>query len=183
MRSYVVLIPELELGVVVMMHGSSSAARMAVMNTIVRSFMPVEQIDWVQILTDEIVSWRQEQKLKAATADSQSPTGEAATFEAARIPDYTGVYRDPWFGDVSLNVNDGVLTFTAAKSPKLTGPMEQIGEHQFVARWIDRSIEGDAIVQFSLDETGKVSGMTMLLESEFSDFSFDFQDLNFSRLK
>jgi hypothetical protein len=173
----------LDLGVVVMMHGSSSAARMAVMNTIVRSFMPVEQTDWVQMLADEIVSWKQEQKLKAASAESESSAGEAANFEAARISDYTGVYRDSWFGDVSLNVNDGVLIFTAAKSPKLTGPMEQIGEHQFVVRWIDRSIEGDAIARFGLDETGKVSGMTMLLESELSDFSFDFQDLNFSRLK
>ena len=183
MRSYVVLIPELELGVVVMMHGSSSTARMAVMSTIVRSFMPVEQIDWVQILVDEITTWKQEQKLKAAMAESESSIGEATTFELARISDYTGIYRDPWFGDVSLNVNDGVLTYTADKSPKLTGPMEQIGEHQFVVRWIDRSIEGDAIAQFSLDETGNVSGMTMVLESEFSDFSFDFQDLNFSRLK
>ena len=183
MLSYLVLIPELDLGVVVLMHGSSSTARMAVMNTIVRSFMPVEQIDWIQMLADEIESWKQEQALKTAKADSESPIGEAAVLETASISDYTGIYRDPWFGDVSLKVEDGVLMFAAAKSPKLVGPMEQTGQHQFVVRWIDRSVDADAIVQFGLDESGSVSSMTMVAESEFADFSFDFQDLNFSRLK
>ena len=181
MRSYVVLIPELDLGVVVLMHGSSSAARMAVMSTIVRSFMPVEQIDWVQMLADEIESWKLQHQ--AAKTERESADGEAAAFKLVRISDYTGIYRDPWFGDVSLKVEDGVLIFTAAKSPKLTGPMQQTGEQQFVVRWNDRSVDGDAIVQFNLDESGSVSSMTMVAESEFADFSFDFQDLNFSRLK
>lgn len=181
MRSYVVLIPELDLGVVVLMHGSSSAARMAVMNTIVRSFMPVEQIDWVQMLADEIKSWKLEQQQAVVEAETAEIT--AAEFESANLSDYSGRYRDPWFGDVLLEVKDGTLVFSAAKSPKLTGPMKQTGEHQFVVRWIDRSVDADAIVQFVLDESGRVSTMTMQAESEFADFSFDFQDLNFSRLK
>jgi len=181
MRSYVVLIPELELGVVVMMHGSSSAARVAVMNTIVRSFMPVEQIDWVQLMTDEVEAWKLEQK--AVSADGVSPKTESALFEPARLSDYTGNYRDPWFGDVALKAEDGTLVFTAAKSPKLTGPMEQTGERQFVVRWVDRSVDADAIVRFGVDETGHVATMTMQAESKSADFSFDFQDLNFNRVK
>ena len=181
MRSYVVLIPELDLGVIVLMHGSSSAARVAVMNTIVRSFMPVEQVDWVQMKVDEIEAWKLEQKAKTKDEASSSPA--VKVFKVAKLSDFSGLYRDPWFGDVSITLDDGVLKFTAAKSPKLTGPMEQIGEQQFVVRWIDRSVDADAIIQYGLDEHGKVSTMTMQAESEFADFSFDFQDLNFSRIR
>ncbi len=181
MRSYVVLIPELELGVVVLMHGSSSAARVAVMNTIVRSFMPVEQFDWVQMMADEIEIWKQEQKAEATSSETSNDV--STVFEAANLADYTGTYTDPWFGDVTLMLENGTLVFAAAKSPKLTGPMEQTGEHQFVVRWLDRSVDADAIVQFGLGEAGKASTMTMQAESEFADFSFDFQDLNFSRQK
>lgn len=181
MRSYVVLIPELELGVVVLMHGSSSAARVAVMSTIVRSFMPVEQIDWVQMKADEIETWKQEQKL--ANVSSEDSDSESVAFKSANLSDYAGRYRDPWFGDVTLKVEQGKLVFVAAKSPKLTGPMQQTAENQFVVRWIDRSVDADAVVQFGLDENGSVSTMTMQAESEYADFSFDFQDLDFIRLK
>jgi len=181
MRSYVVLIPEMDLGVIVLMHGSSSAARVAVMNTIVRSFMPAEQIDWVQLMLDQIESW----KLAQESTDDEAETAEKTTvaFTKANYSDYTGQYRDPWFGDISIKNENGTLMFTAAKSPKLTGPMEQTGEHQFVVRWIDRSVDADAIIQFGLDENNAVSTMTMVAESEFADFSFDFQDLNFTKLK
>ena len=50
MYSYVVMIPELELGVVLLTNGSSSAVRSSVMNTIIRSFMPIEQADWISMM-------------------------------------------------------------------------------------------------------------------------------------
>lgn len=32
---------------------------------------------------------------------------------------YTGRYRDPWFGDVTIKIEAGRLVFSAAKSPRL----------------------------------------------------------------
>jgi hypothetical protein len=51
----------------------------------------------------------------------------------------------------------------------------------FVVKWRDRSMDADAFVTFSLDETGKGSGITMKAISPLTDFSFDFHDLNFKR--
>jgi CubicO group peptidase (beta-lactamase class C family) len=185
-RSYVVLIPELELGVVVLINGASSTARNAVMSTIVQSFMPVEQIDWVQTMADEVEAWKQEQAELAASeqAETEGSVGEAPVVAAVTdLETYAGHYRDPWFGDVTISLTDAGLTFATAKSPKLSGPMFPSGEHQFIVRWTDRSVDADAFVQFAVDKNETVVSMTMWAESKWADFSFDFQDLNFSRLK
>ncbi|NNK99372.1 MAG: serine hydrolase [Xanthomonadales bacterium] len=180
MRSYVVLIPELELGVVYLSNGAGSAARRSVMNSIVRSFMPVEQVDWVQMEIDEIALEReaekQRQELEKATESEQPCT-------PCRMPDLSllaGRYRDPWFGDVIIRLEDRRLMFAAEKSPKLLGPLTHYEGRQFIIRWIDRSLEADAYIQFETNEDGEVSGMTM---SKLDRGDYDFEDLDFERVE
>jgi hypothetical protein len=52
----------------------------------------------------------------------------------------------------------------------------------FVVRWQDHSLNADAYVRFSTDYAGKADGFTMQAVSATTDFSFDFQDLDFSRV-
>jgi len=47
----------------------------------------------------------------------------------------------------------------------------------------DRSMDADAYVLFSLDERGIATGITMKPVSPLTDFSYDFQDLDFHREK
>jgi len=182
MRSYVVLIPELELGVVFLSNGSSSAARTSVMNTIVRSFMPVEQVDWLQMSIDEIESERQvaleRQKLASDVSDE---VRQPCTL--CRVPDlslFAGRYRDPWFGDVVIQLEDGQLVFSSDKSPKLLGPLTHFQGNQFMIRWIDRSLEADAYIEFETGEDGQVKKMSM---SKLVRGDYDFEDLDFSRVE
>ena len=178
MKSYVVLIPELELGVVLLTNGSSSAARSAVMNTIVRSFMPVEQIDWIKLINDEAEIKRQEQMLKAV----EEKPAEAAPQDCC-VPDltqFTGRYRDPWFGDVTIRLEDGQLKFAAHKSPKLTGGMTHNDGSRFVVRWTDRTLEADAFVLFERGEDDRVVGISM---TKLDNGDFDFEDLDLSRVE
>ncbi len=51
----------------------------------------------------------------------------------------------------------------------------------FIVKWNDRSMNADAFVMFDLDNDGKASGMKMKAISPLTDFSFDFQDLDFIR--
>jgi phage-related protein len=53
----------------------------------------------------------------------------------------------------------------------------------FAIKWDYRDMECDAFASFVLDENGKATGFTMKGISPNMDFSFDFQDLNFSRKK
>jgi hypothetical protein len=44
-------------------------------------------------------------------------------------------------------------------------------------------MDADAYVMFYLDYNGKASGIKMKAISPLTDFSYDFQDLDFSRLE
>ena len=181
MKSYMVLIPELELGVVYLSNGSSSASRSSVMNTIVRSFMPVAQVDWVQMEIDKREDARQKALLKAADVDESVVEQEPC--KPCREPDlslFAGRYRDPWFGDVLIELKDDQLVFSSEKSPKLLGPLSFYEGRQFTIRWIDRSLEADAYIEFELDEDGDVAGMSM---SKLDRGDYDFEDLDFTKVE
>jgi hypothetical protein len=53
----------------------------------------------------------------------------------------------------------------------------------FIVKWKDRSMDADAYVMFDLDSDGKPSEMKMMPISPLTDFSFDFQDLDFKKTK
>lgn len=178
MKSYVVLIPELQLGVVLLTNGSSSAARSAVMNTIVRSFMPVEPVDWIQMELDEAEAERQ--KEKAAVIEQETATETLEPCNAPELSQFTGRYRDPWFGDVTVRLEDGQLIFAAEKSPKLKGPMHHHDGNRFVIRWTDRTLEADAYLLFETDKKGQVSAISM---TKLDDGDFDFEDLKLKRVE
>jgi len=178
MKSYVVMIPELELGVVLLTNGSSSAARSAVMNTIVRSFMPVEQIDWIQVMLDEEAA---EQQNETPVVPGEEP--EEAAVEPCNTPElssFTGLYRDPWFGDVSIRLEEGQLVFAAEKSPKFKGVMRHHDGNRFIVRWTDRTLEADAFVLFETDNNDQVTGISM---TKLDAGDYDFEDLKLTRVE
>ncbi len=52
-----------------------------------------------------------------------------------------------------------------------------------MAKWADRSLEADAFVMFGLDYEGKPATIKMKPISPLTDFSYDFQDMDFKRIK
>jgi hypothetical protein len=93
---------------------------------------------------------------------------------------YTGTYKDCWFGSVSITEKNGKMWFESKRSPSLSGEMFHYKTNTFVVKWSDRSLDADAYVMFCLDKTGKASGFRMSPISPLTDFSFDFQDLDFA---
>jgi len=176
MKSYVVMIPELELGVVLLTNGSSSAARSTVMNTIVRSFMPIEQVDWIQMVLDEQEAAQQAHVLKE---EKQSPESSGPS-ELSGLSQLTGRYRDSWFGDITITIKDGHLVFAADKSPKFLGELSQLDGNRFSVRWIDRTLEADAYVLFETDRNDKVTGISM---TKMDDGDYDFEDLELKKVE
>ena len=96
---------------------------------------------------------------------------------------YLGTYTDKWFGDVIISNKNGKTRFDSKRSPRLTGEMIYYKANTFVVKWDDRSFDADAFLQFSLDNTGKANAIKMDAISPLTDFSFDFQDLDFIRVK
>jgi len=178
-RSHVVLVPELELAVVVLTNGSSSSGRTAVMNSIVRSFMPLEPLDWISVFTDEAAAAKQTEKLAEVVGEPAEETPEACC--APDLSQFTGRYLSPWFGHVSISLEDGQLVFAADKSPKFIGTMQHHDGDRFMLRWTDRTLNGDAWVQFERDESGSAAFMSMLAVSGHGDY--DYKDLVLSRVE
>jgi hypothetical protein len=96
---------------------------------------------------------------------------------------YIGTYTDPWFGDVIISEKNGKPWFDSKNSPRLSGEMFAYKGNTFIVKWNDRSMDADAYVMFSLDYEGNPNGITMKPISPLTDFSFDFQDLDFKRKK
>jgi CubicO group peptidase (beta-lactamase class C family) len=173
-NNYMVLIPELDLGVVVMLNASAGAARQSIMKGIVRSYMGAPEVDWVEYYSRE-------------PEPGEAPEAEPARIDyengsvMAPLSAYTGTYSDPWFGDVSIMMVDDELWFASAKSERITGRLWPQSEHTFIARWSDRSVNADAWVMFEIDESGRSNGIKMLKLLEGSEI--DYMDLDFSRVE
>ena len=170
-RSYMTLVPELDLGVVVLTNGSSSMARKAVMYSLVRAYMTDENIDW----TAELI------KSQQAYISTVLPEPMLAfkVPEEALANEIVGLYVDPWFGEVDIAREQGKLVLRSAMSPILTGELEYLDDTVFVVKWFDRTLEADAYVRFERDFEGRISSVKMQAVSSETDSSFDFHDLDF----
>ena len=173
-RSYVTLIPELDLGVVVLTNGSSSMARKAVMYSLVRSYLTNEKIDW----TAELLKSQQEYYAEVVA----EPELEFEAVGEKISAEIVGDYIDPWFGIVTIVSEGQKLILKSAMSPILEGELKYLGDSNFVVEWFDRTLEADAYVRFERSSLGKISGIKMKAVSPETDFSFDFHDLDFDRL-
>jgi CubicO group peptidase (beta-lactamase class C family) len=174
-RSFMTLVPELELGVVVLTNGSSSMARKAVMYNLIRSYMTDEDVDW----TGELV------KSQKAYESSSSPEPELEfkPLDKKTVDEVVGSYEDPWFGEIELFRRGGKLLLRSIMSPILVGELKYLGDSEFVVQWFDRTLEADAFVRFYKNASGIISGAKMEAVSSETDFSFDFHDLSFKPVK
>jgi hypothetical protein len=98
----------------------------------------------------------------------------------ATLDTYAGVYRDRWFGDITVTLDGDGLLIAAEKSPRLVGRLEPYLGNTFIARWTDRSIEGDAYVTFSGDTPDTID--RILMRAVSSDSDFEFHDMKLMRV-
>ncbi len=177
----VVMIPEINLGIIVFTNQQSGAAFSAISNTIKDGYLGVTGYDWVKLYAERVAKGEAEAKKindeVAATIDAQRKSSNG-TFN---VEPYIGKYSDQWFGEVEISIKNGKPWFASKRSPKLNGELFPYKGNTLIARWTDRSMDADAFVMFSTDKDGKPSGIKMNAISPLTDFSFDFQDLDFKK--
>ena len=176
------LIPELKLGIIVLTNQQSGAAFSAIVNQIKDSNLGISGNDWVKKYSDMENAAKGNADNVTAAVWKQVENRQKESVKAD-LSSYTGTYHDNWFGDVVISQKDGKLWFTAKRSPKLFGEVLPYKANTLVIKWTIRSMDADAFATFSLDEEGKPTGLKMKPISPATDFSYDFQDLDFVRLK
>lgn len=177
MVTYTVMIPSQKLGVVVLTNQENGSAMRAIMENIMQVYLDTSDIDW----TERYAEIRA-RSIANAAAQVEAEQSDAEASALLPLEDYVGLYRDPWFGDVTITMKDGALYFTAKKSVKLRGPLHPFKFNTFKVIWDDRSFNADAYAMFSTDFEGKVNGLKMKAISPLTDFSYDFHDLDFSKI-
>jgi hypothetical protein len=158
----------------------AGAAFSAITNTIRDSYLGVTSEDYVTVYSNRI-------KASEATADQVTDDVWAAVAKNKKekfkidFNTFTGSYTDNWFGDIILSEKKGKLYFTSKRSPQLSGEVFFYKENNFVVKWNNAYFHADAHLFFECDATGKAIGLKMQPISELTDFSYDFQDLDFKR--
>ena len=178
----VTLIPEMKLGIIVFTNQQSGAAFTAITNTIKDSYFGIKGRDWVKMNHDKVVAAEANEKTVTAKVWNDIEAQQKNNIKIDINP-FTGTYTDKWFGDVTISMNNGKMWFQSKRSFLLNGEMFPYKGNTFIAKWTDRSMDADAYVMFELDSDGKPSGMKMKAISPLTDFSFDFQDLDFTKTK
>ena len=177
--SRVMLVPEENLGVVILTNAEQGGAFESILYHILDSYLGLAPTDWVAAFraADE-----QEAK-EAAEAMKQQNTGRAADSKPSLPPEkFAGVYNDPWYGPATIRMENGKLVFTLDHTPKAVGDLQHWQYDTFKAHWRDRTIE-DAFLTFTLKPDGAIDHFTMVAVSPLADFSFDYQDLYFTPAK
>jgi CubicO group peptidase (beta-lactamase class C family) len=177
--SRVMLVPEENLGVVILTNAEQGGAFESILYHILDSYLGLAPTDWVAAFkaADE-----QEAK-EAAEAMKQQNTGRAADSNPSLpLEKFAGVYTDSWYGPATIRVENGKLVFTLDHTPKAVGDLQHWQYDTFKAHWRERTIE-DAFLTFTLKPDGAIDHFTMVAVSPLADFSFDYQDLYFTPAK
>ncbi|TCO36552.1 serine hydrolase domain-containing protein [Dokdonella fugitiva] len=174
MYSLLMLLPDRHAGFVVLINGDGDAARTMLGEVLLKHFTaPAERAT--------IAGYA------ARVAAEPVTRGQAAPDVSVREPvavdelrTRLGIWRDPWFGEAALCEEAGRVRFRAAKSPLLSGiVMRSLG--RTLVAWDDVRVDAEAWIDLPADAD---EGMLKLAKVDpRADFSFDFEDLAFRRVR
>ena len=172
--SCIAMIPELKLGVAVFTNQESEEAYMSLSCHVLDYYIGGDATDWVggfanlRARNDSLLAVRELRTISERDSLSRP---------SLPLVKYAGVYKDVWYGTVSIAKVGKGLVMQFSHSPGMVGDLEHWQHDTFVVRWRDRELRADAFVTFALTAEGAIDRATMKAVSPATDFSFDFQDL------
>jgi hypothetical protein len=176
MVSRLLLIPEEDLGVVVLTNQESGPGRDALAYGLLdRARGKASGVDWIRAGQASVMQSREREMQAEARARR---TRDAASTPSRPLGAYAGGYADRWRGDAAVAEESGRLVLRISRSPSLVADLSHWQHDTFVAKWRDRTVP-DAYVTFVLGPEGAVEEMRLRAVSPNADFSYDFQDLLF----
>lgn len=178
MVSEVCMIPELQLGIVVLTNNESSAIN-AITYQILDGYLDVKNVD------ESSKSFgRSHSSSLTATRLKDSLFNEVTQRQSTDHPDlrpFAGTYHDQWFGNVTISIRNDRLWFAAQRSPQLRGFLLPYQGNTFFIRWQNREVDADTFVLFKRGNAGQADAFT--LENAVNGMGFNFDDLLFLRTK
>lgn len=177
MYSVMTLLPDRRSGFVVLINGEADAARTVLNEVLLKRFTKPADDRGVAYYADEL----QRESGSRPPATQQSEIGrEAPTLK--QFGQWFGVYRDPWFGETRVCPHGGQARFVADKSPMLSGRIMRSGS-RYVVDWDHDSVDAEAWLDFHPATASQTARLTMAKVDPEADFSYDYEDLSFERIR
>ena len=180
MFSAVTLLPELDVGFVILLHSNAGQARTVLEQTLAKHFSAPGEGRTVAYYVDALARER-ESALEAGTAglpaDARAPRAPA---DAASLEAFLGTWQDPWFGEVTVCPVDDDVRFESARSPRLAGPV-LAAAGRLLVDFDTLGADADAWLDFSPGQDERPARLTMAKVDPEADFSYDYEDLAFVR--
>lgn len=174
MYSSLALLPDRKVGVVMLINGEGEDARTALMQAMLKRFTAAGD---ARPAMEYLAELKADQAARAATGHQRPDTAGARQASHTELSHWQGRYRDPWLGPASLCPGKDGLRFSVDKSPKLQAAVLQL-RGRWLLRWDTLDDEAQAWLR-----PGEGSAPTLDLRAidPDIDFSYDFQDLHFTR--
>ena len=171
--SRVMLVPEENLGVVVLTNAEEDGAFDSILYHVLDYYFHLPPTDWIAAYK----SWKdKEDKDAAETMKKAEGSRNANSKPSLALDKYAGVYNDAWYGPITIRMENGGLVIRFDHTPTMVGDLQHWQHDTFKAHWRVRTIE-DAFITFSLNPDGTIDSAKMAAVSPLADFSFDYQDL------
>jgi CubicO group peptidase (beta-lactamase class C family) len=171
--SRVMLVPEENLGVVVLTNAEEGGAFDSILYHVLDHYFHLPPTDWIAAFK----SRKDTEEEEAADAMKKAEGARAADSKPSLpLEKYAGVYNDSWYGPITIRKENAGLVITFDHTPTMIGDLQHWQYNTFKAHWRERTIE-DAFVTFALNPDGSIESARMAAVSPLADFSFDYQDL------
>jgi CubicO group peptidase (beta-lactamase class C family) len=171
--SRVMLVPEENLGVVVLTNAEEGGAFDAILYHILDHYFSLPPTDWIAGFKARKDAAEKE---AAETMKKAEGARDANSKPSLPLEKYAGVYHDAWYGPISIHLEKTGLTISFDHTPGMIGDLQHWQYDTFKAHWRQRTIE-DAFITFAMKADGSIDSATMQAVSPLADFSFDYQDL------
>lgn len=177
MISQVAMMPEENLGVVVLTNSETPLASIMV-NKIFDVYLGVARRDWSAELLAQVKQDREAAKAAEAKTENQRVKG---TTPSLALGQYAGSYGGDMYGEARVTEENGKLVLRFVPSPNFVGDLEHWHHDTFRVRWRDTVSYPfpRGWLTFILNHNGQVDEMKLDVPTP----DFDFKELEFKRRK
>lgn len=179
MYSATALLPDKRAAFVLLVNGDADDARTVLSQVLVKRFTDPASRPTVAGYAARLDA-AQAAGTQAARA-RHDDARERTPVTAAQLRAVSGMYRDPWFGDVAVCLQAGRATWAAAKSPKMVGEVMR-SRGRWLVQWRNPDVDEEPWLRFTAASAGTPARMTMAKINPDGDFSSDYEDLAFERV-
>lgn len=188
------LIPEKNVGFIVMMNSEEAEARYAIAYRLLDHYLGLPRRDWiapfVKVRDERLADARRVLEKRTSGEAAGNSNSSSAKWASATTPSqassqsgpslplasYAGTYLDTWYGTVTISAQADSLAISFDHTPGMSGALEHVRYDTFRTRFADRRME-DAYLTFSLRADGSIDHIQLEAVSPLADFSFDYADL------